>query len=179
MAITELLGNELPVTHAPALGRDFMMEGDVTGHPVHPLLRPLFPGGDRVRRSTASTAHRTWAWGCSSMDGVELSGYRSCEVLRCDGGGLTRHDWSWFRAPVVGWPPSPLSWKNWTWSMPVHRPSCRFRSLAGLPPGSGLVGPPWLSAGDGPVRSHTLMCAPSDGGNRNRQVIPQRFMRWR
>ena len=47
MAITELLGNELPVTHAPALGRDFMMEGDVTGHPVHPLLRPLFPGGLR------------------------------------------------------------------------------------------------------------------------------------
>ena len=47
MAITELSDNEPLVTHVPALGRDLMVEGDVTGHPVHPLLRPLFPGGLR------------------------------------------------------------------------------------------------------------------------------------
>ena len=47
MAITELSDNELLVPHVPALGRDLMLEGDVTGHPVHPLLRPLFPGGLR------------------------------------------------------------------------------------------------------------------------------------
>lgn len=47
MAITELSDNEPLVTHVPALGRDLMLEGDVTGHPVHPLLRPLFPGGLR------------------------------------------------------------------------------------------------------------------------------------
>ncbi|SNV38158.1 Uncharacterised protein [Cutibacterium granulosum] len=47
MAITELSDNELLVPHVPALRRDLMLEGDVTGHPVHPLLRPLFPGGLR------------------------------------------------------------------------------------------------------------------------------------
>lgn len=47
MAITELSDNEPLVTHVPALGHDLMVEGDVTGHPVHPLLRPLFPGGLR------------------------------------------------------------------------------------------------------------------------------------
>ena len=47
MAITELSDNELLVPHVPVLRRDLMLEGDVTGHPVHPLLRPLFPGGLR------------------------------------------------------------------------------------------------------------------------------------
>lgn len=47
MAITELSDNELLAPHVPALRRDLMLEGDVTGHPVHPLLRPLFPGGLR------------------------------------------------------------------------------------------------------------------------------------
>lgn len=47
MAITELSDNELLVPQVSALGRDLMLEGDVTGYPVHPLLRPLFPGGLR------------------------------------------------------------------------------------------------------------------------------------
>ena len=168
MAITELSDNELLVPHVPALRRDLMLEGDVTGHPVHPRATSFVSGrtafGDlqpRRRIGRGSGVARQWmVWSC-----------RDAGVARCPDatvGGLMRHDWSWFRVPVVGWPPSLLSWKSWTWSMPVRRPSCRCRPLAGSPPGSGPVGPPWSSAGDGPVRSHTLMCAPSDGGNRNR-----------
>lgn len=109
MAITELSDNEPLVTHVPALGHDLMVEGDVTGHPVHPLLRPLFPGGLRSEIYSLDGASDVGlgllvnGW-CGVVGMPELQG---AQMRRW--GGLMRHDWSWFRVPVVGWPPSLLS----------------------------------------------------------------------
>lgn len=167
MAITELSDNEPLVTHVPALGHDLMVEGDVTGHPVHPLLRPLFPGGLRSEIYSLD--------GASDVGlGLLVNGW--CGVVgmpELQGAQMRRWGVDASRLVMVS---SPRGWlatvaalvEELDVVMPVRRPSCRCRPLAGSPPGSGPVGPPWSSAGDGPVRSHTLMCAPSDGGNRNR-----------